>query len=290
MPASRLLLPRGLYDTDGRCHREAALRPLTGHQELEVADCGRLDAATTSALLSRCLSAIGAFEPATEAHAHALTRGDRHFLLLRLRALLFGSRVPLVVTCSNPDCGEPADMIVDVEELAPERPEVTPTAFEVDTAGGPLWVREPTGADDALLEGTEGTHHERSAVLWSQLVCGADGTRLSVDAWRALPGPSRHRVALTLAARTAAPDLALVSRCPSCRAWLELVLDPSGLLANDLRLGADRLFAEVHVLAFWYHWDEQRILDLPRSRRWRYLELVRRQVEGRPLVGVEAVR
>jgi hypothetical protein len=45
-----------------------------------------------------------------------------------------------------------------------------------------------------------------------------------------------------------------------------------------------RLEAEVHCLAFHYHWPEADILALPRPRRWRYLELVRRELEGSPLL------
>jgi hypothetical protein len=40
----------------------------------------------------------------------------------------------------------------------------------------------------------------------------------------------------------------------------------------------------VHSLAFHYGWSEEAVLDLPRARRWAYLELLRNQLEGRPLV------
>ena len=74
----------------------------------------------------------------------------------------------------------------------------------------------------------------------------------------------------------------------SCSAWFELELGPADLLAWELGLGSDRLFAEVHLLAFSYHWSEEAILALPRERRWRYLELLRRQGEGRPLLGMNS--
>jgi hypothetical protein len=65
---------------------------------------------------------------------------------------------------------------------------------------------------------------------------------------------------------------------------MEVELHPAELLARELRLGGDRLPAEVHVLAWYYGWSEAEILALPRTRRWTYLELVKRQVEGRPLI------
>ncbi|RKH55917.1 hypothetical protein D7V93_21525 [Corallococcus llansteffanensis] len=111
-----------------------------------------------------------------------------------------------------------------------------------------------------------------------------DGQPLTPDGWKALPVRSRHAVALALAEGTTAPDLGLLGRCPQCSAWLELELDPFALLARELRGGAARLESEVHCLAFHYHWSEADILALPRARRWRYLELLRNELEGHPLV------
>ena len=58
------------------------------------------------------------------------------------------------------------------------------------------------------------------------------------------------------------------------------------MLARELGLGSNRLLAEIHSLAFHYGWSEDAVLDLPRPRRWAYLELLRNQLEGRPLVGL----
>ena len=60
---------------------------------------------------------------------------------------------------------------------------------------------------------------------------------------------------------------------------------PVDLLARSLATGEQRLLAEVHSLAFHYGWSEADILALPRPRRFAYLELLRDQLEGRPLTG-----
>jgi len=128
-----------------------------------------------------------------------------------------------------------------------------------------------------------GEHRERAAALWARLVeLGPEP--MSTARWLALPATARHAIALALAEHGRAPDLTLVARCPACRALLELDLDPFGLLARELRAGGERIFAEVHALAFHYHWSEDAILALPRPRRWKYLELLARELEGRPLV------
>lgn len=40
-----------------------------------------------------------------------------------------------------------------------------------------------------------------------------------------------------------------------------------------------RLYEEVHCLAYYYHWPASEILAFPRSKRRKFLELLRRQLE-----------
>jgi hypothetical protein len=277
-----LLLPHGLYDESGVCHRAAVLRSLTGKEEALLASARRVE---LSALLEACLGRIGGYEQPSRTHVEALTRGDRDFLALRLRRSLFGDRVSLVVTCANPACGARADLDLEVEALAPEREQPGAEFLDIATPGGPARVREPTGADDRALARVGGSRSERAAELWSRLVLDLDGRGpLTAQAWLALGAPVRHSIALGLSEQSSAPDLGVVTACPSCSASMQLTIDPFGLLLRELRQGVERLIAEVHCLAWAYGWPEADILALPRTRRWGYLDLVRRQVEGRPLV------
>jgi hypothetical protein len=164
----------------------------------------------------------------------------------------------------------------------PEQP--APEVITAHTPLGPVTVREPTGADDAAVAGLP--RQDASAALWSRLIVDVAGKGgLSAAEWPALPAPARHAIALALAEARSGPILEFAAPCPSCRAWMEIELDLAALLAMELGVATDRLFAEVHTLAYFYHWSEDAILALPRDRRWRYLELLRRQTTGRPLVG-----
>ena len=273
----RTVLPRGLYDADGVCHRVAWLRPLTGADELGLAGlAGAASPTTETVLLASCVRRLGDFEPVDATHVAALSRGDRAHLLLRLRAAMFGDRIFVVVRCENPVCGEQSDVILKISELSPEPdgPEPGPEFILVETPDGTATVREPTGDDDAEFES--------ASALWSRLVVDLDGP-MTPARWAELSTPTRHAIALGLAEQTSAPDLAIVAPCASCGAWLEIEISPVALLARELGVGADRLFAEVHCIAFHYGWSEREILALPRERRWRYLELLKRQLDGRPL-------
>jgi hypothetical protein len=278
-------LPHGLHDDAGACHRLAVLRPLTGREELALAGDPDGGSAAVSALLASVVERIGGFDRVDAELAASLTRGDRDFLLLRLRAALYGDRLALVVHCANPVCRAAADVDLRIGEIAPESDAPPREAIACATERGEALIREPTGADDAAVEAALATCHRvaASALLWSRLV-ELDGAPLTPASWQALPPAARHAIALALAEGSRAPDLAFIARCPSCQAWIEVELEPWRLLARELAAGGDRLLAEVHAIAFHYHWSEPDILALPRARRWKYLQLLGRELEGRPLL------
>jgi hypothetical protein len=276
-------LPHGLFDDGGDCHRSVELRPLAGREELILAGARERGSRAVSALLATLVARLGGYDEVDAGLTAALTRGDRDVLLLSVRAALYGDRIGLIVRCANPACRAPADVDVFTHELVPAATDPPRARFEVATAAGTARVREPTGADDAAIEDAAGAARERAALLWARLT-ELDGRALSPADWLALPAPARHAVALALAEQGRAPDLVLVARCPACAALLEVELEPFTLLARELQAGGDRLLAEVHALAFHYHWSEADILALPRPRRWRYLELLARELDGKPLI------
>ena len=273
-------LPHGLFDADGVCHRDAVLRTMTGHEELMLTVDG--GAEVVNDLLTSVVERVGGYDQVDHELVGALTRGDRQALVLHLRAGLYGDRISLVVRCPSPACAALSDVDLRVSALLPARSAARPH-LTCETPSGTAVIHEPTGADDdAVVALGNVPRSERGALLWSRIV-ELDGRRLSAADWTALPAATRHALALALAEGTRAPELAFLARCPTCAAHLELVLDPFALLVRELQLGGDRLFAEVHALAFHYHWSESEILALPRPRRWRYLELLGRELEGRPL-------
>jgi hypothetical protein len=288
-PEISVTLPHGLWDEGGACHRRATLRALSGREELMLGSSPELDPAAASALLATCLRRVGGYDRVDASLAAALTRDDRSFLALRLRAQLYGDRLSIIARCPSPRCGQQADMDLRISELAPEPADDAappPDAVSVDTPSGRATVRHPTGEDDAAVHAAAAPARERAALLWARLA-ELDGQPLSAAAWSALPGPTRGAVALALAEARRLPDLSFVARCPACRAWLELTIDPFALLARELATRTDRLMAEVHCFAFHYGWSEAEALALPRPRRWRYLELMRRELDGRPLLDAQ---
>lgn len=271
-------LAQGLVESTGARHRRARLRPPTGHVELDLAagGAGSIGRDESDELLAHCVERIGEFRTVTPALVAALTRGDRARIALVVRSLLHGDAVLLVIACPAAGCGALADLVLRTADLLRDTRGPQPLAISVATADCDVDVRPPTGDDDRAA----GSDDE----LWGRLVSRA-GEPIGAAGWRALAPASAQRIAMALSGLDSCADLAFVSACPRCGAWIELELDPVDLLARTLATGEQRLLAEVHSLAFHYGWSETAILDLPRPRRFAYLELLRDQLEGRPLTG-----
>jgi hypothetical protein len=279
--ATDVALARGLVDATGARHRRARLRPPTGQIEVDLAfRAGRITADDADELLATCLERIGDVRGVTEDVVGTLSAGDRARLALALRATLLGGPVLLVVQCPAVGCGALADLTLSTADLLGDTARPQPLAVGVPTPDGDLAVRPPTRHDERAAAGCD--EH-----LWGRLV-SRSGEPIGADGWLSLDPASSQAVAAALADLDPCADLAFVSTCPQCGTWIEVELDPVDLLVRSLATGERRLLAEVHCLAFHYGWSEAEILALSRPRRLAYLELLRDQVEGRPLTGAGA--
>lgn len=117
-------LPVGLLDDDGRVHRTATVRKMTGHEEAVLADRklrangGRL----VTELLAACVRRLGDVSPVTRQVAASLTSPDRNFLLLELRKLTFGSELEASYTC--PSCRATTSAVEDLDAFPVRRSEI----------------------------------------------------------------------------------------------------------------------------------------------------------------------
>ena len=80
-------LPIGYEDEDGRLHRTAVLRKMTGRDESIIADKAHRNNASRmiTELLTSCLMRIGSVERPSRNVVQALYSADRYFLLMKLR-------------------------------------------------------------------------------------------------------------------------------------------------------------------------------------------------------------
>ena len=158
-------LPIGYVDQDGRVHRTATLRKMTGRDEALMADRhNRTNGARLiTGLIGACLLRLGPLERPGATVAQALYSADRHFLLLKLREITFGPEMEASYSC--PTCREATVVVEDLASLDVERldGEAIPAAVVVRLEDGyqdrsgewydTLVFRYATGADEEKVAG-----------------------------------------------------------------------------------------------------------------------------------------
>ncbi|MDD4881951.1 MAG: hypothetical protein PHR30_13185 [Gallionellaceae bacterium] len=255
-------LPGGLVE-NGTRRRDWAFRPVSGALELALAEvkeeAGSAPQAVTQAL-SLALDRLGG-GPATEARVAALCVADRQFLMRELERHLGNEGGWFQADCRH--CGECFDFRIDYADLPVQEAGAGYPLAQIDLDGRQIRFRLPTGADQERL--ADLPDEKAGPWLARQLALDAD-----------LPeAPGQDLIAAAEAALEAiAPGICLTvqAACPECATVNEVDLNPYRVLARQ----SDPLLQEVHQIALHYHWREADILDLPRARRQRYLQLIDR--------------
>lgn len=237
------------------------MREATGADELVVLEPGRSPAATVVTLAGRLVTDALGRPPAWE-HLPAAEVG---VIALTIRQAWLGERISTDARC--PGCRERMDIAFTIPDyLAHHDPAPYPGAapgpddgwFELD--GAPVSFRLPTVGD--LLAALASADPERSL---REGCVRPSGVSAAVAA------------AVSEAMTALAPALSgdVTVQCPGCGDRYELRFDPVSYSLTELRDAAAGLYEEVHLLASAFHWSEDAILALPRSRRTRYADRIR---------------
>ena len=255
-------LPGGLVE-NGTRRRDWAFRPLSGVLELALAEAGERAASTPAAVtqaLALALDRLGG-EAATPPRVAGLCVGDRQFLMRELDRHLGHEGGWFQAECGH--CGARFDFRIDYADLPVQEAGAGYPQAQVDMDGRRLRFRLPTGGDQEILAGLP----EAEAPRWLLRQLAAEP--------ETLPEPKQDLIAAADAALDAiAPGIVLrvQAACPECGGGNEVELDPYRALARS----SGSLLREVHQIATHYHWSEADILNLPRPRRQRYLQMIDR--------------
>jgi hypothetical protein len=271
-------LPRGHW-IDGVCHRQAQLRPLTGEDEAFLFDSGEflLPAQRTTALLARCLVQLGPLQEVTPDTVRSLTVGDREALLLQLRRLTLGDRLQSVLSCPRGSCGKKMDLELKTDDVLVPPYSSTDERHQMTVADNganyTVFFRPLTGTDVEAA----------ASVARTDLGAAADQLLrrcvVSVDCDNGQPVDELPAVVTeTLPARLSEADpqaeLMLDLTCPECGQGFTALLDVGTYFFQEIAAGIRRLYRDVHLLAFYYHWSEAEILGMTCRKRQRYLGLL----------------
>jgi hypothetical protein len=273
---SRVLLTNGLWQ-EGVCHNDALLRPLTGADEIQLAEAAPLPALQVTVLLVATVQAIGPIAPVDNDHIRQLTIGDRERLLQALYTRSFDPHPDAVLCC--PACAETIELPLDLDALLEESAgSPCPPEHSLRAGAATLRFRVPNGADHeraariATTDPDAGAAALRAACVIT--LTNDDGQQVAADRM-----PEEAQAALEEALRRLDPgaETTIAADCPECGTRVSGTLDALTLLTGQLGPPGS-ILGDVDRIARAYHWSEAAILALPTARRRRYLALLDRPV------------
>lgn len=288
------LLPGGYVDKAGVVHRHVELAPLSGREEEFLAGDHRWESASlVTTILSRCMQRMGTISPVSEEVARDLLVADRQYLLLKLREATFGDQVQATIFCLWPDCGYKMDIDFSIRDIPVRESEdkgptyqmeLSPEAAFTDDDGQAyreITFRLPNGGDQEAISPLLSQNEAKAlAMLLGRCVQG-------IGPWRD-PGDERisrlsplARMEIERQMEAVAPQVELImeGNCPECGREFAMPFDLQGFFFGELRTSRDLLYREVHYLAYHYHWSEREIMELPREKRRKYIEVLADEIE-----------
>jgi hypothetical protein len=278
----------GYVDSVGCVHKAVELRALTGREEELLAASGReSSAALVTTILSRCVQRIGTVSPVTEDVARALLVGDRHYLLLKLREVTFGTQIQAAVPCPWPNCGKRMDIDFHTTDIPVKKVKVERLIYEMqlateeDTDPYSVRFRLPNGSDQELLAPllTQNEAEALTVLLTRCLVSVGDESTPSPETIRSLSPAARQAIEQQMEQLAPGIDLSMETQCPECGREFTAPFDLQDFFFGEFRTSLDLLRREVHYLAFHYHWRESDILNMTRDKRRSYIEILADEIE-----------
>ena len=243
-------LPVGYVDEDGRVHRTAVLRKMTGKDEAIMADRRNRNSAARmlTELIASCLVRVGSIERPTTQIAQSLYSADRYYLLLKLREITFGPDMEATYSC--PTCKESQTFTEDLTAMPVTRlegavPEDLVVELEdgfFDRASGETYFtavfRYPNGLDEERVTAVtrENASLGKNALMARCLVSFGDIPKPRLEAlgsgvFNELTLGDRARIDRALNEDSPGVDLRRHVVCSACGRTFDATLDLSNFLA-----------------------------------------------------------
>jgi hypothetical protein len=235
--------------------RHLRIREPRGDDELLVLESAGPAAQTVLALATRLATAVDG----SALDWPALPAVDLAAAALLVRETWLGATIRTEALCLSAECAEPIDVSFGIPAYLDHH---RPRSFRGAVEDGSGWF---------ALTGSEVRFR---IPLIADLVAGtfADCVR-PAD----LSAAEARRVDRALEAVAPRLDGELTGSCPACGRSVQLRFEPISYVIEELRDASAGLFAQVHELAYAYHWSEASILALDRARRRGYVALIREE-------------
>ena len=287
-------LPGGYVDEKGRVHQEGEVAPLSGREEELLAGNHRRESATlVTAVLSCCLRRLGEISPISEEVVRNLLIGDRQYLLLKLREVTFGSQIQATISCPWPDCSKRVDIDFLTEDIPIKESKEKGPTYEMELSPEAAFVdcdhkeytkiifRLPNGADQEAISPLLSENEARAlSMLLDRCVQSVGPLKNHGSALTGRLSPlARKEIESRMEKVAPCVELDLRADCPECGRAFTIPFDLHRYFFGEMRTSIDLLYREVHYLAYHYHWSEQEIMQMPREKRRKYIEVLADETE-----------
>jgi len=262
-------LPGGFLHKN-RIHRQAIFRQICGEMELFFQESNRKKDSIpcyVTGILAAALDKIGGIH-ADPSVVSQLCVADRQYLMLQIASMLEGDVFWILSSCSS--CKSDFDICMKRSDFpVTEAGHGYPFAT-VKLDGAELTCRIPVGQDQEKIEHL--ADDDALHLLLEHCIEKVNGEEPEKGFVDSLTPADIGRIEDVLDDISPSVTTSLLTRCPECDAEQVIELDPYTLPVTE----TDNFFQEIHTLAMAYHWSEQDIMALPRSRRRTYLNLIDR--------------
>lgn len=223
-------------------------------------------------LLCSCVTSEASYE-----EVWRLPVGHRTALVLQIGLSSGIDTLNVLKTCRNGACGERLEIALSAGTLAESQDATVAaqTRLASVVGGHELMLRRPTGADQLAWQ-RQSYRSRREAVeaIIGSLIIGPGS---SEDSTGAISDDEIDILGETLQEADPLVGLTVEVTCPGCAESQSFLVDVQQAVLARLQQRQQRLFREVHEIAWHYHWPEDRILALSSQRRRQYLNLIERQ-------------
>lgn len=244
--------------------KEFAFGSLTGEVELKIEEA-RKNANSMSTLVTNLLETalvnLGGLKPNKDI-VNQLCVADRQYLIRQFSRHIDSNQVWLSSNCVV--CGERFDFQVNQSELPFKTAGKGFPYLVVNTQHGLLKFRVPTAKDIEQIADMTGEMFPIRKLLQ---VCYLSDEKDSIEE---LDEQEIDLIESEL--EKVSPEVTeIVSvQCPECQKMQNIMIDPY-ICLHKYRTS---IYQDINKLAKAYHWSEKDILNLPRSRRKLYLDMI----------------
>jgi hypothetical protein len=287
------ILPSGYWDEKGTLHQEVELRSLSGREEELISNrtISYNIAELVTALLSNCVVRIGSISDVKLEIVKGLLISDRDYLLLRLRQRTFGNEIQGTLIC--PKCLKKFDMDFDLKDIEITRKNTLRQDFSMRLSnraaykdGKGVFHREivfrlPTGADqEEIIKHIPTNQTYALTELLARCIQRIGNIEeITFNLIQSLSVLTRREIESKMKEVSPSVDVAIEFECPYCTHKFKDAFDLYTFFFNELKNNKRLLYQEVHLLALYYHWSENEILNMAIPKRKMYVGLLKQEIE-----------